>query len=362
MREQRAALSCYRLSVWHVWILEHRKMAANTQKPTQICISIDTEFSIAGHFEDPLRYKPVAEPMVYGEVDAKEEALGFLLDVFDRYQITATFFVECANYFYFGDEPMRGVVKRLKAAAQDIQLHIHPVWLSFNQDPNIGTFPRHDDCSGREFGELKEAFRVCIDIFERWVGRRPLAIRTGSMRVDETVYRVMRELEIPLSSNVAMGIYPPIELQLRHDSGRHNIHGVIELPIFTYLDGAPLGQEHKKSLQITSCSWPEMKYILRKARKLGIETIVVLTHPSEYIKKSDFQYRNLTRNRVNQARLENLCEFIRQHPEEFVAADFGSQLANWRASELHHETMRVPHAFAVGRKLHNKLNDLIWRY
>ncbi|MCL5460062.1 hypothetical protein M3M33_15605, partial [Loigolactobacillus coryniformis] len=67
-------------------------------------------------------------------------------------------------------------------------------------------------------------------------------------------------------------------------------------------------------------------------------------------------------NRVNQARLENLCAFICQHPEEFVAVDFGSQLANWRASELDHETMRVPYAFSVGRKLHNRLNDLIWRY
>jgi len=337
-------------------------MAANSQKPTQICISIDTEFSIAGHFEDPLRYKPVAEPMVYGQVDGREEALGFLLEVFDQYQITATFFVECANYFFFGDEPMGGVVNRLKSAAQDIQLHIHPVWLSFNQDPNIGVFPRQDDCSGREFEELKKAFSVCINIFERWVGHKPLAIRTGSMRVDETVYRVMRELDVPLSSNVAMGIYPPMEPQLRHDSGRHSIHGVMELPIFTYLDGGFAGRRHRKSLQITSCSWPEMKYILRMARKLGIETIVVLTHPSEYIKKSDFQYRRLIRNRVNQMRLENLCEFIRQHPEEFVAVDFGSQLPNWRASELTHDTMHVPRVLAAGRRLHNKLNDLIWRY
>lgn len=332
------------------------------ERPTQICISIDTEFSIAGHFDNPELYKPVAEPMVYGVVDGREEALGFLLETFDRYQIIATFFVECANYFYFGDEPMLGVVNRLKAAEQDIQLHVHPVWLSFNQDPEIGIFPRQDDCSGREFDELKRAFSACIAIFERWVGNKPLAIRTGSMKVDENVYRVMRDLGIPLSSNIAMGIFQPKERELWRDSGRHKIHGVTEIPIFTYQDSAIAGRKHMKSLQITSCSWPEMKHLLWKARRSGAESIMVLTHPSEYIKKSDFQYRKLIRNRVNQRRLQNLCRFIHQHPEEFAAADFSSQHLEWQASELEQETIAVPAIYAVGRKLHNKLNDLVWRY
>lgn len=300
--------------------------------------------------------------MVYGEVDGKEEALGFLLETFDRYQVTATFFVECANYFYFGDEPMRGVVNRLNAAGQDIQLHIHPVWLSFNQDPAIGVFPRQDDCSGRSFDELNQAFSVCIGIFERWVGHRPVAIRTGSMRVDENVYRVMRALDIPLSSNIAMGVFQPQEPQLWHDSGRHSIHGVMELPVFTYQDSSIAGRTHKKSLQVTSCSWPEMKHLLWKARKLGVENIVVLTHPSEYVKKSDFQYSRLTRNRINQQRLQNLCQFIHQHPDDFIAADFSSQHLDWRASEVTQSAIAVPSIFAAGRKLHNKLNDLVWIY
>lgn len=300
--------------------------------------------------------------MVYGVVDGKEEALGFLLETFDRYQIAATFFVECANYFYFGDEPMLGVVNRLKSAGQDIQLHVHPVWLSFNQDPALGLFPRHDDCDGRAYEELRSAFSTCIGLFERWVGHKPLAIRTGSMRVDDNVYRVMRDLNIPLSSNIAMGIYTPKESALWHDSGRHSIHGVMELPVFTYQDSKLAGRIHKKSLQITSCSWPEMRYLLRKARKSGIENIVVLTHPSEFIKKSDFQYRKLIRNRINQERLQNLCEFVRDHPDDFVAVDFSSQVHHWRATEFHQRTISVPSMYAAGRKLHNKLNDVVWSY
>lgn len=330
--------------------------------PTQICISIDTEFSIAGHFENPEANKPVAEPAVYGLVDGKEEALGFMLETFERYSTRATFFVECANYFYFGDEPMRGVIKRLQSAGQDIQLHIHPVWLSFNQNPDVGVFPRHDDCAGRNFEELRRVFSTCIDVFERWAGHRPLAIRTGSLRADDNVYRVMSDLGIPMSSNIALGVYQPEEASLSHDSGRHLIHKVMELPVFSYEDLNLAGRRHKKSLQITSCSWPEMKHLLWQARRAGVENIVILTHPFEYIKKSDFRYNKLIRNRVNQERLAHLCAFIEQHSQDFVSADFTEQHHNWVASEARHPYLRVPSIYALGRKLHNKLNDSLWPY
>ncbi len=333
-----------------------------SQNPTQICISIDTEFSIAGHFERPGEYQPVAEPVVYGTVNGKEEALGFLLETFDRYNIVASFFVECANYYYFGDQPMKNVVDRLKAAGQDIQLHVHPIWLHLNTDPELGAFPRHDDCSGQEFDELKRVFSACIAVFKRWVGQPPLAIRTGSLRADENVYRVMHELGIVMSSNVALGVFQPKEPLLCHDSGRHRIYGVMEIPVFSYQDSNFAGKAHKKSLQITSCSWPEMKYLLWKARNSGVEQIVILTHPFEYIKKSDFRYRKLTKNRVNQRRLQNLCEFINQYPQDFAAADFSSQYRNWLNSELDQKAIAIPAFYAIGRKLHNRLNDLIWQY
>jgi hypothetical protein len=182
------------------------------------------------------------------------------------------------------------------------------------------------------------------------------------LRADENVYRVMQDLGILMSSNVALGVYQPKEPQLCHSSGRHLVHGVMEIPVFSYMDGISAGSGNKKSLQITSCSWPEMRYLLWKARKSGVENIVILTHPFEYIKKSDFQYSKLTRNRVNQKRLQNLCEFVQQHSQDFVAADFTSQYHSWKASELNQDTIAIPSIYAVGRKLHNRLNDVLWRY
>jgi peptidoglycan/xylan/chitin deacetylase (PgdA/CDA1 family) len=332
------------------------------KNPTQICISIDTEFSIAGHIDNPDTYLPVAEPAVYGSVNGRDEGLGFLLETFKRYDITASFFVECANYFYFGDEPMQTVIKKLLDARQDVQLHVHPIWLTFNKDKSAGEFSRHDDCTGRSYEELHRAFSLCIETFERWVGRKPLAIRTGSLVADENVFRVMSDLNIPMSSNIAMGVYQPSDPKLCHNSGRHRIAGVMELPVFTYQDMNLAGKKRQKSLQITSASWPEMKHLLKKARKMGVENIVILTHPFEYIKKTDFQYSKLTRNRVNQRRLEKLCAFIQDNPEDFVSADFTSQHDSWTSTELQQADVAIPSHFALTRMLHNRINDLVWRY
>ena len=257
---------------------------------------------------------------------------------------------------------MAAVVDRIKAAGQDIQLHVHPVWLNFVNGELPGNFPRNDDCCGRSFEDLQRIFQLCIEVFQRWVGRKPLAIRTGSLRTDENVYRVMHALDIPLSSNVALGVFQPSEPGLRHHSGRHRIHGVMEVPVFSYQDMHIVGRKHLKSLQITSCSWPEMRHLLWKARRAGVENIVILTHPSEFIKATDFRYTTLTRNRVNQERLRRLCGFIQQHPQDFASADFSTRHAQWCATELQQPFIEVPTAFAVLRKLHNRLNDTLWRY
>nr|WP_067297787.1 hypothetical protein [Marinobacterium profundum] len=329
------------------------------QTRTQICITVDTEFSIAGHFQDPARYAPLAEPVIYGDSRNKRQGLYFLLDTLARYELTATFFVECANYFYFGDEPMRSIVKQLQQASQDIQLHIHPVWLSFGQSRE--PFPRHDNCDGRRYEEIVRVITVCADIFERWAGHRPLALRTGSLRTDYNVYRAMAEVGIPMASNIALGIFQPVEPELQLDSGRRRIQGAMELPVFTYRDRNLFGA-HKKSLQITSCSWPEMRHLLWAARRAGVEQVIMLTHPFEFIKKSDFRYTRVTRNRVNQSRLEKLCRFINQYDQDFVAVNFTDQREAWLESELEQPFVQIPSIFSIGRKLHNRINDWVWVY
>lgn len=333
------------------------------QKPTEITITIDTECSIAGAFANPDVRKPVAERAILCEVGGKEHGVGFLLETFKKYNIKASFFIECAHYYYFGDHPMRGVVERIAKAGQDMQLHVHPCWMYYNKDPELGKFPTNDSCKGRNYDELKRIFELSIDIFKNWTGKRPDALRTGSLLADLNIYKVMKDLEIPLASNVAIGVNVPEEQELYLTSGRHNVEGVMELPVYSYVDRKVAGQKHVKSLQITSCSWPEMKYLLKKAREQKVENIVILTHPFEFIKKSDPYFSQITQNKVNQQRLEKLCQFIAENDKDFVSTDFGCGHKKWlEQGPIQESMMEIPSYYAVGRRLHNLINDKIWSY
>jgi len=331
-------------------------------KPLEVTITIDTEFSIGGATGDSRR-KPVGKPSVLCEVDGKGHGVDFLLETFDKYDTRASFFIECLNYFHFGDEPMQSVVHKIQAAGQDTQLHIHPSWLSLNKNPEIGKLDANDACHDRSYEELRKIFELSIEVFERWVGKRPEAIRTGNFMVDRNVYKVMSDLNIPLASNVSLGKFKNKVGELQLFSGRSKIDDVMEIPIFTYADKDVMGRMPTKTLQIASCSWPEMRYLLKKARKKGIENIVILTHPFEFIKKRDDQYFEITRNRVNQERMENLCAFIKEHDQDFTTVDFGGQVDNWKdAPQKNVNNFRIPPRYRLGRMAHNMINHMIWNY
>jgi hypothetical protein len=103
----------------------YRLKRMNTRKPIEVCITIDTEFSIGGNFDDPA-LTPVAEPMVLGSVGGKEQGLGFLLDSFAEFGVRATFFVETLQTAFLatsrwgGRPPDRGCRTFGVGAAADI--------------------------------------------------------------------------------------------------------------------------------------------------------------------------------------------------------------------------------------------------
>lgn len=88
---------------------------------TEICITIDTEFSIGGAFANPRAARPIGEA----------HGLPFLLRTFREFGTRATFFGEALNACHFGDRPMGRIVDEIVAAGQDAQLHVHPRWLHF---------------------------------------------------------------------------------------------------------------------------------------------------------------------------------------------------------------------------------------
>lgn len=296
---------------------------------TRVCITIDTEYSIAGAFADPA-LQPLADPIVWCNVAGRSEGLGFLLKCFAEHRIPATFFVEALHRFYFQDDPMRPTVQRIEDLGHELQLHAHPCWSVFQHADwreRVRQQPRQDDFFGRSEDDSVRLIAQGIDTFRDWGLARPTVFRSGSLQHDDRLYRALARTGMPYSSNVGMAIFDSGDPDYALYSGAHLRHGVLECPVLTFSDWNVGGRRHLKSLTIAGTSFAETRTLLDKAERAGIPLVVILTHPFEYIQSRDIGRSPARRHGVNQRRLTSLCQYLDQNRDRFIPSGLAAAAA-----------------------------------
>lgn len=290
---------------------------------TQVILTVDTEPSIAGAMEDLNRYPPLLHEPVWGEVDGDSEALGFITKTLNHFDFKATFFVETVHTKMFGLLPMKQYTDHLLACKQDIQLHIHPVWLNFVNSAHSGK--KYNDKSAElDQHDLTELIKESGDIIESWTGKKPVAMRTGNFSASSSVYRAMADAGIYLASNICVACEDYSEKQLQIPGGIQEINGVYEFPASCFIDPGPIGKGRYRAAQITACSAGEIMKILNQCGKRSTDIVVIVTHPFEFIKKSDFRYNKMRANQMVQRRLEKVCSFLYRNQDRFEITTFGA--------------------------------------
>lgn len=302
---------------------------------TRVCITIDTEFSIAGAFSDRTK-RPVAEPLVLCDVDGRSEGLGFMLETFRRHHIQATFFVETLQRHFFKHDPMAAIAQRLHGAGHDVQLHSHPCWTLFQHDDwweRSRDESVLDDYKGRSVVDSIRLLEQGLATFQDWGLPRPLVFRSGNLQHDDNLYQAMAKVGIPYSSNVATAICDSGDPRYKLYSGRHERHGVQEFPVLTFADWKIGSKQHLKSLTIAGSSFEETRKLLEKARQAGIGLVVVLTHPFEYVHFQDLTFTQARRNSLTQRRLRQLCAFLENNNDRFEACGLAQAAAALPATD-----------------------------
>lgn len=278
---------------------------------TRVCITIDTEFSIGGAFADASR-QPIGEPIVWCDVGGRSEGLGFLLEQFQRHQIPATFFVEALQRQYFTRDPMATIAQRIAADGHEVQLHAHPCWSVFGHadwQQRVRAEPRQDDFFGRAEDDSARLIQRGQEAFGNWGVAAPTVFRSGSLQHDAALYRALARCGIPYSSCVGLAIFDSGDPDFQLYSGAHERGGVLECPVLTFQDWRLAGRRHLKTLTIAGTSFEETRTLLEQAHAAGVPLVVLLTHPFEYVQRSE-SGGQVRRHAVNQDRLQRLCAWL----------------------------------------------------
>jgi hypothetical protein len=333
---------------------------------TDVILTIDIEFTIAGAFAQPDRLRPVGPPSVLGLAGGQELGLGFILDTLRRHGATATFFVETLNTAHFGLQPMGEIALRIKEAGHDVQLHLHPCWLTFEDAEALRqarACAPSDACGSLSVEALVRVIQRGQQVFAAWGLPPPQALRTGGFSVSRQVYTAQKLTNIPLASNICAAVEPPADPALHLQNGRHLLEGVIEAPALSFVDRRWRGRPHLRPLQVTACSAAELQSALSAANEAGLDTLVAVTHAFEFFKRrTALDYAQIRPNWINQRRLEALCDHVNRHPTRFRWASFGQREAAWaRAPNAAQREVRGSGAQALWRMAENGLNDRLWR-
>jgi hypothetical protein len=298
-----------------------------THGKTKVVLTVDTEPSVAGAFRENEVNTPLIHEPVAGMVDGNSEALGFLIETLAAHGLVATFFVETVHTRYFPDTVMGGYVDHLLRAGQDVQLHLHPCWLSFED----GNFDRSnlasDHCHELETGHLAALIGEGADQIGAWTGMRPSGMRAGNFSTAQSVFAAMSQAGLRHASNICLAVHRPPEPELAVTGGVHDFAGIRELPVTCFVDVGPVGRRRLRPMQVTALTAREHISLLNAAHDHGNPVVVIVTHPFEFVKRRDFRYTNLRPNRIIQDRFRRLCAYLSDNTDRFevvplaIAAD-----------------------------------------
>src|SRR5271155_465858 len=289
----------------------------------QVLITIDTECSMGGAWEDPSLNPIDPERAVLGRINSHYHGIPLLMDILEKYELPGVFFIEVfagLNGFF---QELASAYSRIVQRGHDAQLHLHPIHLHYRQarDKQINPteLPAAKDMIGAfPLQTQGEMLRRGILLFRDMLGRAPLAFRAGNFGASMSTLDALERVGIRFDSSFNAA-YLNGDCQL--DSGgainrswKHN--DLWEIPITVFQTGV-WGHKSWKQLNINAVSLWEMISVLEQAERIGLTTVTFIAHSFSLFKIGDMQFRRLRPDRLVQKRFEGLCRFLHNNSDRF---------------------------------------------
>lgn len=268
------------------------------------------------------------ERYIFGHSQHGDYALPKTLAVLNKYGLKGVFFVEPLFAIRFGTRYLETIVQLIRAAGQEIQLHLHPEWTDESIEPII------ENCSKKRqhlthytldeqtalIGHSKRMLEAA--------GSGPIsAFRSGSYAANCDTFEALRRNGIYLDSslNRCYDISAP-DLRSEHLFDRvFAVQDVVTYPVTVFKDG--FGK--LRPAQVGACGFNELRDTLQSAARVGVTDFVIVSHNFELLIPD-----SLLPDWIVVARFERLCAYLAQHSQQFEVGGFNSDLTQPPNDEL----------------------------
>lgn len=266
--------------------------------------------SFAGSFE---RY-------VYGSSRHGQYALPKTLEILNRNRLQGVFFVEPLFAARFGIEHLQIIVKMIRDAGQQVQLHIHPEWTDEIKPAIIkDNEKKRQHLTFYSLDEQTSLIAFAKDFLQR-AGSGPItSFRAGSFAANRDTFEALRRNGILVDSslNRCYSISGPGISRSAQVDAPFVIDGVSTYPVTVFKDG--FGKN--RPAHVAACSVGEMKESMASAKSAGLSDFTIVSHNFEMLKPGA-----AVPSWIVVRRFEQLCAYLSEHRTEYPVSGY-TQLA-----------------------------------
>jgi len=297
------------------------------------------------------RFPTAFQRYVYGRSPQGDYALPKTLEILGRHNLKAVFFVEPLFAARFGLEHLATIVKLIRDAGQDVQLHLHPEWVDELPKPPI---ENHHTKRQHLCFYTPEEQRVLVgygaQLLQQAGSMRPTAFRAGSFACNRATFGALRENGIHIDSSLN-DCDDVSGADLRGESAHvvsGQIDGVHSVPVSVYSDG--FGR--RRSAQVNGSGFAELVDAMDAAEQAGDTEFVIVSHNFEMLKPGKSEP-----DPVVVRRFERLCGHLSRHRERLRTglferpADPGAARSPRAATRVRLSSTAVRYAQQIWRRL-----------
>jgi peptidoglycan/xylan/chitin deacetylase (PgdA/CDA1 family) len=275
---------------------------------TRVLLTIDTELVWRHHAAGFGWRENLAR-----SYEAAGVGVPYQLAMLAAHGLKACFFVDPMPALVHGPDPVRRMIEPIRAAGQEVQLHLHPFWAHLGEAERSGTTR---ELSAYGYEEQLDLIRRARDLIVEAGAPHPIAFRAGSYAANADTLRALAALGFRYDSS-HNGCYHPepsaVPLDPACVAPVEAAPGLIEVPVSQIDEGGG----RLRHLQLCAVSSDELTAALTHAAQRRHPVATIVSHSFELATRN-----GLGANNVVHQRFLRLCRFLAERRESLPTAWF----------------------------------------